>query len=551
MSKLNLKVVAAVVGFAVPVIVLLALTYAWRPLGIVHGPWVFFTRHEWTWVQPVIVTVLCTVVGLVIDGIRSRGSSRYDYAPFLGSGWGFGIGVTLGFIVFCYASFMVAGKRGEEVYKSNSYQQVDIKDLKTCQTRIAPWQVLENAVQSQYTSDQRELVNSHVLLGTDGRLSVSWEDAPQRWRQRTRGAGFMDMMMSAPKVRRASTNTDWEVGITNRLAFTHQGRGDALYWQAYKADMGRDLQETTMVETKSGEVVAVTPYLVYEGKWGVQSLGGVLVLHRDGRIEDLTPEQARKREEVVRSGHLVPTEFIRDVQEDYNYQHGWKNMSKLMGGERKDSVSIIDTDNDNAQPYLTDMCGQGLSAITIAKAKGRSRGVSVIMVTSTVTGKTQIVRASPETNWVDNQRAADLAFQAPEAVLQVSNKRTYQYVEPRPVIQNGRLYYLVSVISDGSPQKVARTVVVDADSSLDDNVVAVFNHELAGARQQVDADLADFIRTGEIEDQYIVDPQKREKKPTGIAPASSDAQALNYLRKARQYTQAAEAYFAHTTGEQE
>ena len=83
----------------------------------------------------------------------------------------------------------------------------------------------------------------------------------------------------------------------------------SLQWRAYQRHWLTRVQDAVLVPGDDGEAVAIAPYLRYEGfpvrhpVWA-----GVYVYHQDGRIEDLTPEQAAILDALKRllPGHCAP-----------------------------------------------------------------------------------------------------------------------------------------------------------------------------------------------------------------------------------------------------
>jgi hypothetical protein len=86
----------------------------------------------------------------------------------------------------------------------------------------------------------------------------------------------------------------------------------------------------------------------------------VLVYDQDGEIEDLTPEEAASRPELVATGRIFPESVARSQAEAIA-------RSDQIDGEINDA-------EDNKQPYLTSIDGNTTDWITIIDSRGRVAG---------------------------------------------------------------------------------------------------------------------------------------------------------------------------------
>src|SRR5690606_32200879 len=122
---------------------------------------------------------------------------------------------------------------------------------------------------------------------------------------------------------------------------------DNIRWKAYKRHFFTDVAETTYVLGPDGEPLLLAPYISYEGFWvKVPVLGGVYVVHPDGEIEDLSPEEARKRPFIVATGRLFPEALARRIQDSYQYKNGiWNRIFT-----HREQTVVADTESSQ-QPY--------------------------------------------------------------------------------------------------------------------------------------------------------------------------------------------------------
>jgi hypothetical protein len=236
-----------------------------------------------------------------------------------------------------------------------------------------------------------------------------------------------------------------------------------------------------IVPLGGGRAIAVAPYLGYRG-FPVRRpyVRGVYVVHQDGTLEDLTPQQAMRRPELVRSGRLFPERLARRIAAAYGY------------GPRP---TAIDDPPGNPQPYLTNLGDGQVDWVTVGHPRGDDTTVSAVFLTDAARGITRVWHAPPGVHLLSNQGAVALAHQLDipwDREDLTDGDETLRYaVEPTPVFARGRLFYVVSIVPDRdylhTPEPVDRTVVVDAERRA---IAEVVNHRYPSA----DAHLRAFFR---------------------------------------------------------
>nr|MDP9327266.1 hypothetical protein [Actinomycetota bacterium] len=252
--------------------------------------------------------------------------------------------------------------------------------------------------------------------------------------------------------------------------------------------------ESTGILGADGRPLIVAPYIKYKG-WLLRRpvFGGVFVVHPDGRIEDLSPDQARKRPELVASGRLFPETLARTIQNAYAYKRGIANRIFT----HTEQTQITDTEA-NHQPYLIDFGARGSKWVTVAEPYGRAFAVNAIFLTDTVTGKTQVWRVPRGTSLTGNRRALETVRSVSIPGVVFSDQQTqspgggrFRTVEPRPVFVAGRLVYLISIIPE-SANSVSKTVIVDAARN---KLVTIFDNDSDPAAE---AKTLEYLRTGVV-----------------------------------------------------
>jgi hypothetical protein len=457
---------------------LLVFLYLVRPIGLIHGTAMVFYKYPLVWKLPLAVGVVVFGIGLLLQRLFQRGKThRYRWPAIVAS---FAAAVALVFAVSTASMYT-----GEAIYQH--YKFTDISELPaTGKARILPQEVAEQLATSGYNSSTSRLAQVHIVRDADGSISWTFGQVPNStWRQftaKTQGVAELNAESTARDLQ--LTNREFEVSTNVRWT-------DDLKWQAYKKHFFTDVAETVYVVTAGGEPVIIAPYLKYVGFWvKVPELAGVYVVHADGRMEDLSPEEAEERPFIVQSGRLFPESLARRIQESYQYKGGILN--RLFTHEEQTQIS--DT-GSNSQPYLMDFGSEGTKWVSTAQPYGKAQATNAIFLTDTVTGKTEVWHVPEGQAYTGNSKALDIAraLSIPGITYAGADDSAgkFEAVEPRPIIVGGQLQFMVSVIPH-SKTTVTKTVIVDAESN---KVVAVFNHD---TDPEADQKLKAYLHSGAL-----------------------------------------------------
>jgi len=199
----------------------------------------------------------------------------------------------------------------------------------------------------------------------------------------------------------------------------------------------------------------------------------VLVYHRDGTIEDLTPEE-RRRARARRSGGS-PEAVARAQAEALARSDEFKG-------------KIIDGDG-NKQPYLTAIDAERTVWVTIISEKGGSNLAKAVVLADSTTGKTQVWRPGAGERLVSTQEAINEARALPlrweERRCCDSDGHSYtvtlrEVAEPRLAFKDGDPYYLVFVVPTDDlalPREIEYTLIVDGRTG---ETIRELNHVSGG-----------------------------------------------------------------------
>lgn len=374
--------------------------------------------------------------------------------------------------------------------------------------RLVPRDVAVQITSSGFNSPTEHLTDFRIVKTPRG---LAWtalrtpDGLVRIFTKKTTGIVTLDAESTARNVKA----TDARFQIAPHLQIT-----DNVRWQLLKRHYFIDLTDPVSLLDAQGRPIMIVPYITYKGfliRHPV--LGGVFVVHPNGRIEDLSPKAARARREIASSGRLFPDHLARRYQDAYAYKRGIWNKFFL----HAEQTQITDTES-NQQPYLIDFGARGAKWVTVAEPYGRAFAVNAIFLTDTVTGHTQIWRVPPNASYSGNQRAIQtvrsvsipgIVYADQAAPGQATGGGRFAVVEPRPVFVSGRLVYLVSIIPE-SANAVSKSVIVDAASN---KVIKIFNND---TDPSADRKVLLYLATGQL-----------SGGPTSIAPPAGKRPATN------------------------
>jgi hypothetical protein len=451
--------------------------------------------------------------------VAGRGGAK---APRLAATFGI-----LAFVAFFAGSIAIGPLTARSLYKNTDY--AEIPDLPGGgQVRLIPMDVAVQNASAGFNSPTERLTDFHIVRTPEG-LSWTALRTPNGFlrvfTKKTQGLITLD----ADRTTRTVEQSDAEFRYAPKVQLT-----DNLRWQLLKRRYLIRLTEPNAILGPEGRPLIVVPYISYRGVLVRRpALGGVFVVHPDGRIEDLSPEEAQDRPEVAGSGRLFPDALARQIQDAYAFKGGIWNHYFV----HEDQTQITDTEA-NPQPYLVDFGDRGASWVTVAEPYGRAFAANSVFLTDTVTGETRVWRVPPRVSLSGNRRALDVvrSLSIPGIVFAErgagqSGGGRFRPVEPRPVFVDGRLVYLVSIIPEVG-NSVSKTVVVDAESN---RAVEIFNND---SDPEADRKTLAFLERGEIgEDPEAAAepaPEQGEGEPTpgeATPPSGGDGESPEEVRR--------------------
>lgn len=194
--------------------------------------------------------------------------------------------------------------------------------------------------------------------------------------------------------------------------------------------------------------VIVAPYITYKYRFPVMTpyWGGVCVVYPDGTLVDYTPSEAQAIP-FLADERIFPEQLARIYAESYVYVHGiWNTLTS-----HTDQIRIPTLDySDNQMPYLlpTD---EGLQWVVVAEPASASYAIHSMFIIDAVTGQLSVYRVPLDTNLLGPDRAWEYVkaeFPSYDWVTSDTNAGhtgNIQLIEPRPVVNKGELYWMVTI----------------------------------------------------------------------------------------------------------
>jgi hypothetical protein len=508
------------------IVLIPVLLVGWWLRPIFHGLVMFFYTSPIVWFPP--IAILTTWFGIRRFRRPKQRLSKRDL-DLLTGGEGNGesgpslrrllptvdvrIVVGLAFFAFLLGAIFKGPLTSRAIYTHTTYSSIaGLPDGGL--VRLMPQEVAVQIASSGFNSPTEKLTDFRSVVTPTGLAWTAFRTPDGAFRifsKKTQGI----VTLNAESTERRVKASDAELQVAPGQLLT-----DNLRWRLLKRHYLIDLGNPVGTLDRAGQPIIIVPYVSYKG-WLIRRpvLGGVFVVHRDGKIEDLSPDEARMRPEITSTGRLFPDTLARRFQDAYAYKRGIWNRFVL----HEEQTQISDTES-NQQPYLIDFGARGKKWVTVAEPYGHAFAANAIFLTDTVTGKTEIWRVPRNASLSGNRRAVQTvrSVSIPGVVFAGEDAKgtggRFKVVEPRPVFVRGRLLYLLSIIPENG-NSVSKSVIVDAERN---KVAAIFDND---TDPSADQKTLRFLATGNL-DQGAV-PQQEAGTKTGAAQPTTKPAAQN------------------------
>jgi len=271
-----------------------------------------------------------------------------------------------------------------------------------------------------------------------------------------------------------------------------RGEGMALYrnvgWQLKREKFFA--QHTNQYYVLDGEeLLGIVPYISYGFSFPVMvpRWGGVLVVHPDGEIEDLSPGEAIK-DARFEGERLYPEQLARKVGDVWKFRNGYWNT--WFSHENEAQIPQIDPPEDqntldeqpatsqgtstNQMPFLIPT-GDGPQWFLAAEPYGRSFSMYQGIYADAHSGEINYFKPDTGSALIGVNKALDYAK---------ATFPNYQWglnaviLEPRPVVKDETLYWMAT-ITNADKAGVNQTVMVNASKQGEVTVLETYEDVVA------------------------------------------------------------------------
>ncbi len=266
-----------------------------------------------------------------------------------------------------------------------------------------------------------------------------------------------------------------------------RGEGMALYrnvnWKLKRNKFFA--QHTNQYYVLDGkELLGVVPYISYRFSFPVMvpRWGGVLIVHPDGEIENLSPEEAVK-DGRFEGERLYPEQLARMVGDVWKYRNGYWNtwfahedeaqIPQINPSEEQalpdEQPATPQGTSTNQMPFLIPT-GEGPQWFTAAEPYGRSFSMYRGIYTDAHSGEVTYFKPATGSALIGVNKALDYAK---------ATFPNYQWgqnaviLEPRPVVKDKTLYWMAT-ITNADKAGVNQTAMVNASEQGEVTVLETY-----------------------------------------------------------------------------
>lgn len=477
----------------VALLVLIGIVYMWRPLfhGIIYR----------TMYSPgfAILFGITGIAALILYFLPTLGDDSFESASNKGMVLGvvFVIALVLAMVAGLYAG-MVAERTLAQDTMENSIEIDEFPEVNEENARVVTRDVSDVQTRGSVSYRTHRLGDSDIARMPDGSLAWSYALEPEGLRNamyaHQRGVVMSDM--TSIDQRQTHTVDDQEFaigeGMTVQLGLPPEHRG--VGWNLLKSDYMSQYNDDAVEFIYEDEAYMAYPKTGHEWHWGsdtswmphtTPTWDGVALVHQDGTIEHLDPEEAREHP-VLQGQRLYPLDVTKAEMGSLGYRGGIVNQMGIIG-EHRDEVEIADMPSGagNEQPFVIDLAGEQMSYVTAMEPYGEdTRGLDEVWFADARTGEYQYFGTGGET-LTGPERAMGIVRSED---TQTGWGEDFTVVEPIPVTIDDELWWHSKVVPTDNTD-ISRNVFVNAHTG---DAVEVHN----------DAALQDFI-AGEDPDEVV------------------------------------------------
>lgn len=381
--------------------------------------------------------------------------------------------------------------------------------------RIVPRAVADTQTRGSTSYRQHELGPSDIARAENGNLVWSYAIQPDQFMNRLRNnqRGVLLSEMTRLENRSITAYDDQEFTYGQNMLLHRSAN-----WNMLKGDFFVQYNDEPVEFTHDGEAYMHYPKTGHEWRLGpfphtVPTWEGNALVHQNGTIEHLTPEEAQNNE-ILAGQRLYPLYNSEKRVESLNYRNGIINQLPLLGTFKNVVVPAeMPSGSGNSQPFVIDLQGEEMSYVYAMEAHGESsNGLDEVWFYDARTGESQYLTFE-NTTIFGPKRAMGLVRSEDSQTGWIRSNQgeetgNFRVVEPVLTAIDGDVYWHAKVVPAGNTD-VSRTAFVNAETGT---VVEFENTE----------NIKEFIREADIDEI----PNDAE---TDTEPAPDDPNVAYYI----------------------
>ena len=407
-----------------------------------------FYTNAGLWLVWLIILAIAVLLGCLAGGLAKSRSVGWKTG---------GILLAIGFFGFWIAYGVLGGAWTEQkIYQSLEYTELnqlpDTTGIRYLPMEVA-WRQGENRLQDarvQHVDADPIIVGDEVQWVLTRGPKGFWN----KWLDNASGFTMVDSRGDISTIRQKMTYGEGMLG------------SDHIYWKLRQQRYWSKVTEIYYVQDENnGEVVAVAPYIDYSLNFPVMvpKWGGVFLVYSDGKIEDLSPQEAQKHP-LLKDLRVFPEELARIYTEAYAYKNGIANaIFRHKDQIEIPSVSVGSAATDyaardyrvNEMPFL--LPTEAGQKWFVAAVPWGAEGIYRIFLVDAVTGKVEMFALPQDSSLVGPNRARGYVTCA----YPYFDWDKFLVLEPRPIMKEGAFYWMFT-ITPTNFAGITDTVLVNA-----------------------------------------------------------------------------------------
>lgn len=423
--------------------VLIAIPVWWSPVyqGIMYASFFVYPIL----IQSLVMLVLVVAIGFVV--YHKKDETIGGAIMFLGV-----IFVVVFFIAGIFFSGAFAKIDMADRVQSESEEINNIPDTSVENVRIMPQAVARNLARNSLQTPKYRLSNGDISF-INGTPQWSWSLVPDSIVNH-----YIEKQIGGVYVNQSDIKQNIVTKDEARFKYGNgMGLRDNIYWQLIREDYWASYQDS-FVFPEGGEQHIAVPYVKHDVRfkfpffYSVPKFGGVKLVEQDGTIQNLSPSEVSKNEELSGQNYY-PYDLARFKVESMYYRTG----SIINAHFIHDNQIVVPTvpGQGNNQPF-TVPTEEGIKYFVAAEPYGStSNGVKEMWIIDGKNGETKYIK------YDDNMRGARKAIESVMGEPEISRLTDAQGVEPLPVVVDNDLYWMIRVVPSTSA-RVSKVAFLNA-----------------------------------------------------------------------------------------